>query len=341
MSNNRIIINTTPHKPRLVRIDIMVGFAMLLVVLGHLSVGFEPEWYSHGLHNWIYSFHMEMFVFLSAFLIRHTYKGVNSLPEYGQYIWRKFKKFFVWYIIIGLVVALMACFVKHIPLTGHYAAHTLRNLLLYPRWSEASFLWYIYILFGFYLISPLFFRLPQWGRAVCCIGAMFLAMVEGGVLLDTYDFCRYTFFYCLGVLCAEWITEIRTFKAWQWALMSVPFLSWSVWVFTDGMEICFEYPQLGWWSIVTGVSALPFFYLLSMVIEKTKGVTAALASISRNCYWIYLLQMFIIWGCARVVHNAVHAGDVPYWLFLVIATTLAIILPILLAELFKKVFCKK
>ena len=327
--------------PRLVRIDIMVGFAMLLVVLGHFSVGFEPEWYSHGLHNWIYSFHMELFVFLSAFLIRYTYKGVNSLPEYGQYIWRKFKKFFLWFIIIGLMVDLMACVVKEVPFSGHYLLHSLRNLLLYPRWSEASFLWYIYILFGYYLISPLFFRLPQWGRVVCCVGALLLAMVEGGIFLDTYDFCKYTFFYCLGVLGAEWIEEIRIVRAWQWALLSIPFLAWSLWVFTEGMSIHFEYPQLGWWSIVTGTLSLPFFYLLAMLLEKTKVVTAVLASISRNCYWIYLLQMFIIWGCARIVHTSIHAGTITFTPFLIVTTILTIGIPIAIAELCRKIFCKK
>ncbi|MBQ3950765.1 MAG: acyltransferase family protein, partial [Bacteroidales bacterium] len=211
-------------KNRLVRIDMMVGMAMLMVVMGHFSVGFEPQWY-HGLHNWIYSFHMQMFLFLSAFLIRYTYKGTNSLKEYGLYIWRKFKKFFLWFLVIGMGVALLACLVKDAPFTTDYLLHSLRNLLLYPRWSEASFLWYIYILFGFYLISPLFFRLPQWVRVLCCIGAMFLAMLDGTAFLATSDFCSLTFFYCLGVLCAEWIDEIKGVKVWMWGLLAVPFVS--------------------------------------------------------------------------------------------------------------------
>ena len=30
----------------------------------------------------------------------------------------------------------------------------------------------------------------------------------------TLNNCNYTFFYCLGVLCAEWIEEIRGAKRW-------------------------------------------------------------------------------------------------------------------------------
>lgn len=332
--------NTT-LKQRLVRIDMMVGLAMTFVVLGHFSVGFEPKWYSLGLHNWIYSFHMEMFVFLSAFLIRYTYKGVDTLKDYGLYIWRKFKKFFIWFIVIGLAIALLACPVKDIPLNGSYLLHSLRNLFLYPRWSEASFLWYIYILFGYYLISPLFFRLPQWGQVACCVGALFLAMVEGSAFLDTFDFCKYTFFYCLGVLCAQWIDDIRSVKVWQWGLMSVPFVAYSAWVFGKGQFIEFQFPQLGWWSTVTGVSALPFFYLIAMALEKSKILRNIFTAISRDCYWIYLLQMFIIWGCARIVHTSIHAGTITFTPFFIVTAILAIGIPIAIAEIYRKIFCKK
>lgn len=328
-------------KGRLIRIDIMVGLAMLLVVLGHFSVGFEPQWYSNGLHNWIYSFHMEMFIFLSAFLIRYTYKGVGSLKEYGTYIWRKFKKFFIWFIIIGLTVSLLACLFKGIQLSADYVWHSVKMLLLYPRWSEASFLWYIYILFGYYLVSPLFFRLPQAMQVVCCIGAMFLAMLDGNTFLASHEFCQYTFFYCLGVLCAQWIEEIRNAKVWLWGMLSVPFLAFTGWVFSEGLKIGFQFPQLGWWTIVTGVAALPFFYLISMALEKSKFFTAIFTSISVNCYWIYLLQMFIIWGCARLVHSAVHAGTITFIPFFTTTTILAIAIPIALAWITKKILKTK
>lgn len=328
-------------KGRLIRIDIMVGLAMLLVVLGHFSVGFEPDWYSNGLHNWIYSFHMEMFIFLSAFLIRYTYKGVESLKEYGKYIWRKFKKFFVWFIIVGIAVALIACVVKDKTLNWEYVGISFKKLFLYPRWSEASFLWYIYILFGYYLVSPLFFRLPQIAQVICCIGAMFIAMLDGNTFLASHEFCQYTFFYCLGVLCAQWIEEIRNVKLWLWGLLSVPFLAFTGWVFSEGITIGFQFPQLGWWTTVTGVAALPFFYLLSMALEKTKFTRALFTSISVNCYWIYLLQMFIIWGCARLVHSAIHIGTISFIPFFIVTTILAIGIPIALAELTKKFIVKK
>lgn len=327
----------TNNKGRLVAIDIMIGMAMILVVLGHNSIGNEPYWYSHGLHNWIYSFHMELFLFLSAFLIRYTYKPVKSTLDYIKYIWRKIKKFFIWFIIIGMAVALLACPIKGVPFSGQYLWESLCRLLLYPRWSETSFFWYIYILFGYYLISPLFFCMPQWGRVLICVATLFLPMLPESQFLATYDFCQFSFFYCLGVLCAEWIEEIRGIKLWQWGLMSVPFVAWTVWVFSDGMEIGFEHPQLGWWHIVTGVSSIPFFFLISKALQKTKILNQILTLISKDCYWIYLLQMFIIWGCALLINHFNMKNNIPFELFLAIVTILAIAIPVAMAEIYKKI----
>lgn len=316
---------------RLVRVDMMIGLAMIMVVLGHFTVGHEPQWY-HTLHNWIYSFHMQLFLFLSAFLVRYTYKPVGNASGYFKYIWRKFVKFFLPFLIVGIAASLLACVFKDAELSWTHVGRSLKTLLLYPRWSETSFLWYIYILFGYYLISPLFFRLPQWGRVLCCVGAMFLPMLDAGQTLAAYDFSRYTFFYCLGVLCAEWIDEIRSVKPWMWGLMSVPFLAYTYWVFAQSGAIGFEHTQLDWWYIVTGTASIPFFYLLAMAIEKTIVTSKALTLISKDCYWIYLLQMFIIWGLDIF---AIENG-ISFTAFFITTTILAIGLPILLAETLRR-----
>lgn len=327
---------TTPTKHRLVAIDMMIGMAMILVVLGHMSVGGEPYWYSHGLHNWIYSFHMELFLFVSAFLIRYSYREVKSLLEYSKYIWRKIKKFFLWFILIGIIVSLLAYPVKGTPFSFGHLWSSIRDLLVYPRWSETSFLWYIYVLFGFYLVSPLFFRIPQWGRVLVCVATLFLPMLPESQFLAAFDFCQYSFFYCLGVLCAEWIEDIRNVKVWQWGLLSLPFVAWSAWVFTSGMQIGFEHPQLGWWHIVTGLSSIPFFFLVSMALKKIKPINKLLTLISIDCYWIYLLQMFIVWSIVALISKAGFDTHIPFALFIAVASILAIALPILLAETVKK-----
>ncbi|MBR4177118.1 MAG: hypothetical protein IKQ53_06935, partial [Bacteroidales bacterium] len=122
---------------------------------------------------------------------------------------------------------------------------------------------------------------------------------------------------------------------------AVPFVAFSAWLCSQGEAIGFEFPQLGWWSLVTGTAALPCFYLLAMAFEKMRPIKATLSSISRNCYWIYLLQMFIIWGCARLAHSSIHSGTITFIPFFIVTTVLAIALPIALSELTHRVLCRK
>ncbi|MCR4829128.1 MAG: acyltransferase [Bacteroidales bacterium] len=328
-------------RERLVHIDIMVGITMMLVVLGHFAVGIEPDWYRNVMWQWIYSFHMQLFVFLSAFIIRYSYKEVHSIGDYGRYVLRKVIKFVPWYFVLGVAIAVLKRSMDGIALDVHFFVKTLHSLALYPRHSEAAFLWYIYILLGYYIISPLFFRLPGWAKVICCVGAMLLPHFPAGHLLCAYDFCQYTFFYCLGVLCAEWIVELVSIKRWAWALMSMPFVVFSYWLITNCDAYGLEIKQLGWWLIVSGVAALPFFYLLALTIGRVRWLSNVWSAVSKSCYWIYLLQMFIIWGCVWLVMHFHIVGKFPFVAFLLVSSTLAIVLPMALRWIVLQLMHKK
>ena len=323
----------SPHA-RLIRIDIMVGLAMVMVVLGHQSFSFSPSWYAHGLHEWIYRFHMEVFVFLSAFLIRYSYREVKSVRDYVAYEGRKLKKFFVPFVVVGMVVAAVQAWNEGLAGEEFWRRmwEQVRWLFLYPMQSDASFLWYIYVLFGFYLISPLVFLLPRWLKMALCLLSIGLPLVGCGYMFAGALFCRYAFFYFLGVLCAEGLDELRGVRTWVLGLLSLPFVVWSV----RYLAACIH-PEMGWtfvedgpagFDILTGCMALPCFYLLARLVEHCRWLSAVLARVSRDCFWIYLLQMFVAWGCAYVFDALGLVSGVPFWVFLVVSSVLSIAVPV-------------
>ena len=112
---------------------------MVLVVLGHHLFPFLPAWYK-SMHYYIYLFHMPFFIFISAFLIRYSFKGVDNNKEYWQYIRRKAVKFIPPYIIIG-----MLCILLKRPESINAFLTQVVCLLNNPLGSEATFLWYIYL----------------------------------------------------------------------------------------------------------------------------------------------------------------------------------------------------
>lgn len=330
-------------KARLLNLDLMVGLAMIFVVLGHMSFPFSPSWYNDGLHAWIYRFHMEVFVFLSAFLIRYSYKGVSTVGDYFKYEGRKLRKFFIPFLLVGLVVALAKAWSYDIVKSEiwGYMWESLKCLLLYPMASEASFLWYIYVLFGYYLISPLVFKFPSWLKMLLCLLCMGLPLLGANHLLGGYMFCKYTFFYFLGVLCAEGWEQLRDMKTWLIGLLSLPFVLWSV----KYILFCLNPTQEGTflevgpqgYDILSGCIALPFFYFLARILSHLKFTSKILCRISKDCFWIYLFQMFIGWGGAYALKFAGVEETFPFVAFIIICSLLCLSIPIGIAWLSNKI----
>ncbi len=317
--------------PRLVRIDMMVGMAMIWVVLGHMSFPFSPAWYNNGLHTWIYAFHMELFVFLSALLIRYSYREVHSVQDYLRYEGRKFSKFFLPFLLVGSIVGIASAYFTSMLNHGGWWSvllNEIKRLLVWPMQCHASFLWYIYVLMGFYLISPLFFKLPRWAKMTICLLSMALPLLPISYKFGAALFAKYFFFYCFGVLCAEGIEELRNIKGFQWLLASLPFLAWTIYFIITKDDSLY--------SIFTGFIALPAMYGLAILVEKITVLHWCMTQISQGCYWIYLFQMFIIWGCAIAYRESFLSETVPFSIFMVITTLLSLSLPLYLRNLSKK-----
>lgn len=68
-------------------IDKLRGFAILLVVIGHIYLPYTREASNHPVAQMIYSFHMPLFFFISGFLCEFTHK----IEKNGclNFVWRK------------------------------------------------------------------------------------------------------------------------------------------------------------------------------------------------------------------------------------------------------------
>ena len=79
-------------KKRLDYIDLMKGIGIILVVAGHAN---SPFW------EWIYSFHMGLFFWISGYTM-----AIKPLPEFSLFLKRKIRTIIVPYIGYGLVAIL-------------------------------------------------------------------------------------------------------------------------------------------------------------------------------------------------------------------------------------------
>ena len=304
---------------RITAIDIMQGIAMLLVVLGHHLFPFMPEWYRR-MYYWIYTFHMPLFIFIAGFLMRYSYKGVHSMAEYRSYVGRRFRKFVLPYIIVGVACALLASLGKGV---GRFFLSS-AMLLVAPRYSDARYLWYIYMILMFYCLAPLVFNVRGARRwALFAVALLISPLALPTKILSADYFVRFFVFFLSGALVAENCAGIRQIPKRWYVLPAVVFVGMTVLLFKYGNNAILEY-AMQWMGI-------PACACAAWLLEKCRPVRDALVRISQDSFAIYLYHMFVIQGVAALLRlsgmGLTAYTAIPY---LLLSTALAISIPMMM-----------
>lgn len=272
-------MNSSHAKRRLFLVDVWITIALLFVIAGHCSTKFAPPWYD-DLKNWLYSFHMGVFFFISGFLMHYTRKPLNDFSDYFRLVGEKFKKFAIPFLLLGLLLSLISL-AQH-----HFSAKSIRvalNLFHRPTASYVIFLWFIYVLFEFYLISPLISRFYNPSIIIFLLASILLAFHPiTGDLFALHLFSRHFLFLLLGIIAAENINVLRQLPHLPVYLAACFFLYLS----------CFH---PGLYYPASAVLALPFMLALSWIGARIlQPCRPFIEMISKNCFGIYLFQMIAI-----------------------------------------------
>ena len=313
---------------RLIDIDVMQGIAMFLVVLGHHLFNFMPEWYKE-MFQWLYTFHMPLFIFISGFLIRYSYNGVHNWKEYKQYVTKRIKKFFLPFLLVGTIGTLATWDFNDI----NVLLNNLLNLIISPKQSEVTFLWYIYLLFIFYCIAPIIFNAKTWIKVLLFIGAIYLSthVIPVGYLCIDW-FTRYFIFFLSGAFVAKnyhKITQHKKICIFISIISFVVFVLMSIVFFTGKSNYILRY-LIQWVGI-------PAFAITAYFIKQCNWVSKALVYISVNCFGIYLLHMFFVQAGAMIITRLpFNIPSYGYIIYLIVSTTLSIFATAIIWELFNK-----
>ncbi len=137
---------------RIVSIDIARAIGIVLVVIGHYMPEGAPFWYE-GMRNWIYSFHMPLFMFLSGYV----YSLTARKETYLSFLSRKAARLLIPYLIVSVVIILIKLAgqkVLGIGLKNPVGADAFIRMLAYPE--AAIHLWFIFALWWIFVIVPFF-----------------------------------------------------------------------------------------------------------------------------------------------------------------------------------------
>lgn len=319
---------TVLKNKRLIIVDVMQGLAMILVLIGHHLLSFMPDEYRHC-HTYIYTFHMPFFIFISSFLIAYSYKAGN----YRDYIARKFRKFFLPYIVIGLIITIIA----GITSGWNTVLENIITLIISPKQSEATFLWYIYLLFIFYMIYPAVYHFKVktgnllCGIILCAIGIiLFIFPVPSGILCMDY-LTKYFIFFVLGITAAWNFDKLKTNTAilyYSSIAFLLIFIFMSIYYFKGYYSMRYFLP----------FASIPALYSLCLFLRKVGILRKVLVYISKNCFDIYLVHMFFIQGLAFLTARLLHIETLSIPLsivYIIISTTISILGSILIFKTLK------
>jgi fucose 4-O-acetylase-like acetyltransferase len=164
---------------RLEDIDCGKGFAIILVVFGHLVAREHPAgnaWYSAA-QFLIYSFHMPFFVYLAGMVFFYSGAAANPRPNYWRYVRRRAVRLLVPFTVFGLAIVLGKSLAQRFLYVDNSVDDLLASLTALfwdTSRSPAESVWFVFVLFVYCAITPVLLRLTG-GRAWPLLALAFAA----------------------------------------------------------------------------------------------------------------------------------------------------------------------
>lgn len=287
---------------RIVWIDEMRGLGILLVVLVH-SLGYtrnlfaEPDPLFWVLENWLHTFLMPFFVFVSGYSFASIYGDEgSSLKRIQKYLWRLCQI----YLVFGTGVILAKRIFSSFTVDKVGSAEILQNLLL-----PDTTMWYIWFLLlmglGAWVKRKWFTRFNSpWFYTAFLVCLLSLAVVYGGPLnlsghpLSVQHLTSLPLFYVWGYSMARG-KRLDTLKRLSLGMVTILLLCGILYFIYYAHFRGQFHDNLIFHSILRYANALVMTVLLSYGVSHIKlGKIPYLAKIGEQSLYIYLLHTYIL-----------------------------------------------
>ena len=312
---------------RLIEVDRVTGFAIFLVVVGHIVAREHPPdnaWYVHLKFN-IYQFHMPLFMFMSGLVFQYTYTPISTLAEYRSWVVKKIARLAPGFLIIGTAITLGKLYsgsIIHVDNPRGDILYGFTSLLTAPTESAAGSLWYIYVLLEFYLLFPILRVLCR--NKVVIILALTVAMhathhlvrlPRAFALHDVFEFALY--FWLGAMACAHYDRILSILERHGPIFFGLFLASYATTLFL-------------WWThsqTIVGLASIPA--LLWLVGTNTGRIGGFFAVISQYTFVIYLLNTIVIGVAKGIMLKFLPWDGANFILYFVVLLSAGLAVPIL------------
>lgn len=197
------------NKTRLVWVDSLKGWLMLLVVMGH-AIQYcmnDGECESHYWWNLIYSFHMPAFMALSGFVNYRPNKFPHSINHYLTLCKRRTRQLLVPYLLWSVIKW---------AIDGSFCLDNLVHTFVAGGFFW--FLWALWVISMIFIIGNVLSRILSIRQEIIdgvITVAIVLVMVFGDIRILGFQFISYYFvFYIIGYYCNKYNKLLITNNIW-------------------------------------------------------------------------------------------------------------------------------
>lgn len=287
------------------------GIGILLVTFGH-SIPLKDSYPS--IYNFIYSFHMPLFFFLSGFFASKLLH-ISSLNDWISSIKKNTLKLIIPYFTISLSYGLIKYFIPNMVKRPFVWQDIFYVITAYPLRNPALFLWFLYLIIIMRIVTPIISKINPWLLFVFLLTFQFFPV--DWELFAVGWFLNYFIYYFMGIQAS--LLRNNFFNLMK--KHSLTPLIFAVFLISYILLIHLEYSILRYFTACAGT-----FFVISLCFSffnfMPKNILEKLGSYSLQ---IYLLQFFFIFPLAFLL-NKINCPD-----YLIIAATFAVglICPIL------------
>ena len=267
-------------KERIIYLDAARGFAILLVITGHLIQYNYLSSINNVIFNIIYSFHMPLFFFLSGCTdaIKNKEQQCIDIKSLSNSILKKFLTIIVpsitWTLIIPIFFTTDFNFDNRISgfwfLNTLFAIHCIWDIFIYlfyrikRTWPKGGGVFFI-ICFASTIVALFIIGIKR-------ISLMYLTVFVIGYLLQKYH---------KTILHSKWIASILAIIY----LLTVGFFKYGTTTAGSPQRVWLEFPL----SIMASVTIVTIF---SCITNKDNRITNVLATFGRHSLGIYLCSLY-------------------------------------------------
>ena len=315
----------TSRRDRFTDIDYAKGLAIILVVIGHVVATEYPidnEWFMF-VKSTIYRFHMPFFMFLFCFIFFHTKPTLENIENVLTFVKSRAMRLLVPFVLFACIVIFgkyFAAFFLHVdnPVTNITEAFI--NAFWNTSESKVSFIWYIYVLFIFNLVTIGLLKIFNNKLFPLLLIGYIIYFIDVPQIMYLDLICKVYFFFVLGGVLLQgknvyYAVITQTYSRFTLFIFFFLILFFVLYFFNFLVTLLLS---------LLSIPALHYVMCLKTVQEKCKVFLIA----GKYTMSIYLLNVIVI-GVVKAVMLKIIPWDGLYFLiYLPILTFTGLVVPI-------------